>query len=119
MEDKIIYIQIPCSEELPKIEGKYHVFLCNNGEKFNAYFEKEKEWITPVKVVITKAVTHWLKPVSESKMACDFAEWCADKGYTRDAPTGGWYDPDTLMHIDYPIFTTSELMQEFIKNYKG
>lgn len=100
-EDKTLYIQIPCSEELPEYDD-YQFVIDNQGFK------------TVNCLPFNKVVDYWLKPVSESKFACDFADWLNSNYYPTHVK-GMYYnilEPSVLK-------TTSKLQQEFLKTYKS
>jgi len=106
-EDKLIYIQIPCSEELPKETGGYNTNLGI------VLFSKEDEFF------FNADVTHWLKPVSESKMACDFAEWIVRECFCATKYDGVITYSRQFSGKNREFYTTSELQKEFLKTYKG
>lgn len=107
MTEKTIYIKRPCTEELPTEKGEYYT---NIGRvKYELAEAIEYIWMSP------KNPIWWLKPVSESKFASDFAEWCCLGNWIYDKDFKWWrqkWDGSKRK-------TTSELMDEFLKTYKG
>jgi hypothetical protein len=121
-EGKTLYIQIPCSEELPEI-GKMVIAFSkewNGDSPFCGYRDSQNNW-HDVQVDETHLhackIEYWLKPVSESKFACDFAEWIQKRNYHL-SHNGEWFDQLGTERLSRS-FTTSELQQEFLKTYKG
>jgi hypothetical protein len=60
---------------------------------------------------------YWLKPVSESKFACDFAEWVSK--YYNMVKIGGGFMFEYKNNISRQYFTIDNLQKEFLKTYKG
>jgi len=129
-EDKKLYIQIPCSEELPEINESVTVYseaytgsknypclAYYNGEIWvDREFEKNECFKE-----IESEIDYWLKPVSESKVAIDFAEWCLLNYEHSDE--AGKFIHSTLSNAEdmdsIYKFSISELQKEFLKIYKG
>jgi hypothetical protein len=126
-ENKTLYIQIPCSEELPPINEPVtvysHEYTGSKSYPVHAYWdgnfwndiEFNNIYSYNENAEIHEKVDYWLKPVSESKFASDFAEWCSVNNWIYDKDFKCWHQKWNGLIKK----TTSELQKEFLKTYKG